>query len=59
MGDKTKAQVARELGIRVNQLRQWRLEFEEAMPLGSASRLFLCSWRKQTDAEKHRVSRTC
>ena len=30
MGDKTKAQVARELGIRVNQLRQWRLEFEEA-----------------------------
>lgn len=28
-GDKTKAKVARELGIRVNQLRQWRLDFEE------------------------------
>ena len=26
---KTKAKVARELGIRVNQLRQWRLDFEE------------------------------
>jgi len=30
MGNKTKAQVARELEIRVNQLRQWRLEFEES-----------------------------
>jgi transposase len=29
LGDKTKAKIARELGIRVNQLRQWRLEFEE------------------------------
>jgi len=29
VGDKTKAKVARELGIRVNQLRQWRLDFEE------------------------------
>jgi transposase-like protein len=29
LGDKTKAKVARELGIRVNQLRQWRSEFEE------------------------------
>jgi transposase len=28
MGDRPKAQVARELGIRVNQLRSWRLEFE-------------------------------
>ena len=28
-GDKTKAKVARELSIRVNQLRQWRLDFEE------------------------------
>ena len=28
-GDKTKAKVARELGVRVNQLRQWRLDFEE------------------------------
>ena len=29
LGDKTKAKVARELGIGVNQLRQWRLDFEE------------------------------
>ena len=29
VGDKTKAKVARELGIRVNQLRQWRLDLEE------------------------------
>lgn len=29
LGDKTKAKVARELGIRVNMLRQWRLDFEE------------------------------
>jgi transposase len=29
VGDKTKAKVARELGLRVNQLRQWRLDFEE------------------------------
>ena len=29
VGDKSKAKVARELGIRVNQLRQWRLDFEE------------------------------
>src|SRR5437588_9322683 len=28
-GEKTKAKVARELGARVNQLRQWRLDFEE------------------------------
>ena len=27
-GDRTKAQIARELGIRVNLLRNWRLEFE-------------------------------
>ena len=29
IGDKTKAKGARELGVRVNQLRQWRLDFEE------------------------------
>src|SRR3954466_2322598 len=29
VGDKTKAKVARDLGIRVNQLRQWRLDFEQ------------------------------
>lgn len=28
VGDRPKAQIARELGIRVNQLRKWRLEFE-------------------------------
>lgn len=28
LGEKPKAQIARELGIRVNQLRKWRLEFE-------------------------------
>ena len=27
--DKTKAKIARELGIRVNQLRQWRLDLED------------------------------
>jgi transposase len=27
-GERPKAQIARELGIRVNQLRKWRLEFE-------------------------------
>ena len=27
VGDKTKAKVARELGVRVNQLRQWRDDF--------------------------------
>lgn len=28
LGERPKAQIARELGIRVNQLRKWRLEFE-------------------------------
>ncbi|MGH8710199.1 MAG: transposase [Burkholderiales bacterium] len=28
IGERPKAQIARELGIRVNQLRKWRLEFE-------------------------------
>jgi transposase len=28
LGEKPKAQVARDLGIRVNQLRKWRLDFE-------------------------------
>jgi transposase-like protein len=30
LGDKTKAKVARELGIRVNQLRQWRLDLKKS-----------------------------
>jgi len=29
IGERPKAQIARELGIRVNQLRKWRLEFEQ------------------------------
>ena len=29
VGDKTKAKGGRELGVRVNQLRQWRLDFED------------------------------
>ena len=29
VGDRPKAQIAREPGIRVNQLRKWRLDFEE------------------------------
>ncbi|HEX8893883.1 MAG TPA: transposase, partial [Terriglobales bacterium] len=33
-----KAQVARELGIRVNQLRNWRLEFEEEEHVGAPKR---------------------
>jgi transposase len=28
-GDRPKAQIARELGIRVNQFRKWKLEFEQ------------------------------
>jgi transposase-like protein len=28
LGEKPKARIARELGIRVNQLRKWRLDFE-------------------------------
>ena len=31
LSDKPKAQLARELGVRVGQLRTWRLEFEEAV----------------------------
>jgi len=38
LGDKTKAKVARELGIRVNQLRQWRLDFEEEQRNGVPGR---------------------
>ena len=29
VGDRPKAKMARELGVRVNQLRKWRLDFEE------------------------------
>jgi transposase len=34
-GERPKAQIARELGIRVNQLRKWRLEFEEEERTGA------------------------
>lgn len=35
VGDKPKARIARELGIRVNQLRKWRLEFEKEERTGA------------------------
>jgi len=35
MGERPKAQIARELGIRVNQLRNWRLEFEQEERTGA------------------------
>jgi transposase len=38
-GDRTKAQIARELGIRVNQLRNWRLEFEQEEKTGVLQRI--------------------
>lgn len=38
VGDRAKAQIARELGIRVNQLRKWRLEFEEEERSGAPKR---------------------
>jgi transposase len=34
VSDKPKAQVARELGVRVNQLRAWRIEFENEAVTG-------------------------
>lgn len=36
VSDKPKAQVARELGVRVNQLRAWRIEFENEAVTGIA-----------------------
>jgi transposase len=38
IGDRPKAQIARELGIRVNQLRNWRLEFEQEERTGVPKR---------------------
>jgi transposase len=35
VGERPKAQIARELGIRVNQLRKWRLDFEREERLGA------------------------
>ena len=39
LGDRPKAQIARELGIRVNQLRKWRLDFEEEERTGVPKRV--------------------
>jgi transposase len=38
LGERPKAQIARELGIRVNQLRKWRLEFEAEDRTGAPKR---------------------
>ena len=38
LGERPKAQIARELGIRVNQLRKWRLEFEAEEQTGAPKR---------------------
>jgi transposase len=35
LGEKPKAQIARDLGIRVNQLRKWRLDFELEERIGA------------------------
>ena len=37
LSEKPKAQLARELGVRVGQLRTWRLEFEKEAVTGSPS----------------------
>lgn len=36
LGERPKAQIARQLGIRVNQLRKWKLEFEAQERAGAA-----------------------
>ena len=38
LGERPKAQIARELGIRVNELRKWKLEFEAEERAGGAPR---------------------
>lgn len=35
IGDRPKTQIARELGIRVNKLRYWRLEFKQGERVGA------------------------
>jgi transposase len=37
-GDRPKAQIARELGIRVNQFRKWKIEFEQEERTGAPKR---------------------
>ncbi len=39
IGERPKAQIARDLGIRVNQLRKWRLEFEAEEQTGAPKTL--------------------
>jgi transposase len=39
IGERPKAQIARELGIRVNQLRKWRLEFEQEERTGAPKQI--------------------
>jgi transposase len=39
IGEQPKAQIARKLGIRVNQLRKWRLEFEQEERTGAPKRV--------------------
>jgi transposase len=41
IGERPKAQIARELGIRVNQLRKWRLEFEQEERTGAPKRVLV------------------
>jgi hypothetical protein len=39
VGERPEAQIARELGILVNQLRKWQLEFEQEERTGAPKRL--------------------
>ena len=48
VGDKPKAKVARELGVRVNQLRKWRLDFEEEERNGAPKRVPTSGARPRT-----------
>lgn len=41
IGERPKAQIARELGIRVNQLRKWRLEFEQEERTGAPKQVLV------------------
>ena len=63
VGDKTKAKVARESGVRVNQLRQWRLDFEDEERNGvpkqelATAEQDLGTLRRETDALAMAISR--
>jgi len=45
VSEKPKAQLARELGVRVGQLRTWRLEFEKEAVTGSIVTMRIRTWR--------------